>query len=110
MWLYSQTNYTDPADIAKGPVGDADFDGIVDLDDLWYWLDEYGNAPLTRQIDWWDPAWSEGVYPWPVADGASVAPGNDIDPDFNNDGTVGPEDFPLWFDNWGKEYPFPGAQ
>jgi len=94
---------------AVGPVGDADFDGKVDLDDLWYWLDEYGNAPLTRAIDWWDMTWTEGVYPWPVESGTSVAPGNDIDPDFDNSGTVGPEDFPLWFNNWGREYPFPGA-
>ena len=106
MWRYSQTGQPH----AQGPVGDADFDGIVDLDDLWYWLDEYGNAPLTRPIDWWDPAWSEGVYPWPVESGASVAPGNDIDPDFDNSGTVGPEDLPLWFNNWGKEYPFPEAR
>ncbi len=109
MWLYSQTGYDTPEEYNKGCVGDADFDGIVDLDDLWYWLEEWGNAPLTRQIDWWDTAWSEGIYPWPLASGDSVAPGNDVDADFNNDGNTDGTDFTLWFENWGKEYPFPGA-
>jgi ABC-type transport system substrate-binding protein len=103
MWLYAQTgtNHT------KGCVGDANFDGIVDLDDLWYWMEEYGNAPYTRQITWLDPDWYT-TYPWPI-DGGTVAPGNDIDADFNNNGIVGPEDYGLWLANVGKEYPFSGA-
>ncbi|RLI43634.1 hypothetical protein DRO69_09080 [Candidatus Bathyarchaeota archaeon] len=103
MWIYAQTG----SDPTKGPIGDADFDGIVDLDDLWYWLEEYGNAPYTREIDWLDPSWYTS-YPWPK-DGGSVAPGNDIDPDFDNDGIVDIDDFGLWLANYGKQYPFPGA-
>jgi ABC-type transport system substrate-binding protein len=104
MWLYAQTgtNYT------KGPVGDANFDGIVDLDDLYYLIDEYGNAPYTRPIDWLDPDWYSS-YPWPAGYGDSVAPGNDIDPDFDNSGLVGIEDFGLWLANVGREYPYSGA-
>jgi hypothetical protein len=104
MWVYAQTgtNHT------RGPVGDANFDGIVDLDDLYYWLEEYGNAPYTREIDWLDPDWYT-TYPWPAGTGDSVAPGNDIDADFNNNGITGPEDFAYWLANVGKEYPFSGA-
>jgi len=103
MYLYS----TDPVNYALGPVGDADFDGSVDLDDLLYWLDEFGNAPYTRQIDWLDPDWYTS-YPWPKS-GGTVAPGNDIDPDFNNNNLVGAEDYGLWLANFGKEYPYDGA-
>jgi len=103
MWFYAQTG----EDYTNGPVGDADFSGIVDLDDLWYWLEEYGNAPYTRPITWLDPSWYT-TYPWP-ADSGPIAPGNDIDPDFDNSGTVGIEDYPLWLANFGREYPFPGA-
>jgi len=110
MWYYSQEGFTAPADRDKGAVGDANFDGIVNTDDLWLWLTTWGEKPLTHEIDWWDPDWSGGVYPWPVAEGASVAPGNDIDADFNNGGTVGSEDFPLWLAHWGDEYPFEGAR
>jgi hypothetical protein len=109
MYLYSKTG----SDYTKGCVGDANFDGIVDLDDLYYWIEEYGNAPYTRQIDWLDPDWYT-TYPWPkdnTLDGVygTVAPGNDVDPDFDNSGTVGAEDFGLWLANVGKEYPYPGA-
>jgi hypothetical protein len=103
MYLYA----SDPVDYALGPVGDADFDGSVDLDDLLYWLDEFGNAPYTRQIDWLDPDWYTS-YPWPKS-GGTVAPGNDIDPDFNNNNLVGAEDYGLWLANFGKEYPYDGA-
>jgi len=107
MWLYAQTGYTDPADYNKGCVGDANFDGKVDLDDLYYWIEEYDNIPLNRTIDWLDPDWYT-TYPWPKS-GGTVAPGNDIDPDFDNNNNVGVEDFDLWLANVGKEYPFPGA-
>jgi ABC-type transport system substrate-binding protein len=114
MWLYSldaaiMPGNDLPANYAKGPVGDANFDGEVGLRDVFLTLDEFGNAPLTRQIDWWNTAWSEGIYPWPVASGASVAPGNDVDPDFDNDGTVTSADFALCVANWGAKYPFEGA-
>jgi len=111
MWLYSQTGETE---YAKGPVGDADFDGEVGLKDVWLTIDEIARAqpPLTRTIDWWDPAWAEGIYPWPVTGDpstSSIAPGNDVDADFDNDGIVTTFDFALCQNNWGKEYPFPGA-
>jgi ABC-type transport system substrate-binding protein len=104
MWRYAQTGETE---YAKGPVGDSDFDGIVDLDDLLYWYEEFGNAPYTRQIEWLDPDWYSS-YPWPKT-GGTVAPGNDIDPDFNNNGVVGAEDYGPWLANFGKQYPFLGA-
>jgi len=103
MWLYAQTG----SDYTKGPVGDANFDGTVNLDDLWYWLEEYGNAPYTRPITWLDPSWYT-TYPWPK-EGGPIAPGNDIDADFNNNDLTDMEDFSLWITNYGKEYPFPGA-
>jgi len=97
---------------AVGPVGDANFDGKVNLDDLFLLIDKWGETP-PYEIDWWPPEGWIGpeVYPWPVEEGASVAPGNDIDIDFDNDGdTADPDDFLHWLYNWGKEYPFPGAQ
>jgi subtilisin family serine protease len=107
MWFYSQTG----TDYTKGPVGDANFDGKVNLDDLFLLIDKWGETP-PYPIDWWPPEGWKGpeVYPWPVTEGASVAPGNDIDIDFDNDGdTADPDDFLWWLYNWGKEYPFPGA-
>jgi len=109
MYLHSKTG----SDYTQGPVGDANFDGKVNLDDLLYWLEEVGNAPLTRGLDqepWWDPSWLSGAYDtiFPK-DGGPVSPGNDIDPDFDNSGTVDSEDLALWIANYGKEYPFPGA-
>lgn len=106
MAIYAQTG----TDETKGPVGDANFDGIVDLDDRWYWGEEFGNAPYTRTLEdaaWLDPDWYS-TYPWPI-DGGSVAPGNDIDADFDNNGNTGGEDYLPWLLNVGKEYPFPGA-
>ena len=47
-------------------------------------------------------------YPWPKT-GGTIAPGNDVDPDFNNNEVAGPEDYGHWFANVGKEYPYPGA-
>jgi ABC-type transport system substrate-binding protein len=99
-------------DQAVGPVGDANFDGKVNLDDLFLLIDKWGETP-PYEIDWWPPEGWIGpeVYPWPVEEGASVAPGNDIDIDFDNDGdTADPDDFLFWLYNWGKEYPFPGAR
>ena len=117
MWLYSLDAATMPgndlsANYNKGPVGDANFDGEVGLRDIFLTIAEFGNAPLTRKIDWWNLDWSEGIYPWPVTGDTStspIAPGNDVDPDFNNDGTVTIEDFTLCAANWGAEYPFEGA-
>jgi len=115
MYLYSQQAYAPQGspEVALGPVGDANFDGKVNLDDLLYWLEESGNAPLTRQLDaepWWDPSWLSGPYDTIFPrDGGPVAPGHDIDPDFDNSGTVGSEDLALWIANFGNQYPYDGA-
>ena len=115
MWRYSQDYITRPgnelpANYNKGPVGDANFDGKVDLDDLYEWYDTYGTAPLTKQIDWLDPSWTTGGgYPWPAGSGCSLAPGNDIDADFDNSNDVTLADYDLWYANVGKVYPFAGA-
>jgi ABC-type transport system substrate-binding protein len=98
MWLYAQPAYapygneTDPDPtglVAQGPVGDANLDGIVNFDDFFVFAKWRGTTPAT----WvWDP-------------------GCDIDPDFDNDEAVShPEDFDLWWDSWGNEYPFEGAR
>jgi hypothetical protein len=113
MAIYAQSG----TDHTKGCVGDANFDGIVDLADRWYWGEEYGNAPYTRTLenppesDWLDPDWYSD-YPWPISGDistGSVAPGNDIDADFDNNGVTGPADYALWLAAVGNEYPFPGA-
>ncbi len=114
MWKYAQPEYAPPGsdEVALGPVGDANFDGKVNLDDLFLLIDKWGETP-PYEIDWWPPdKWlGDPAYPWPVEEGASVAPGNDIDIDFDNDGnTADPDDFLFWLENWGKEYPFPGAR
>jgi ABC-type transport system substrate-binding protein len=111
MAIYARTG----TDYTKGCVGDANFDGKVDLDDRWLWGEEFGKPPYTRTLetaDWLDPDWYTD-YPWPKQEGpgkyGSVAPGNDVDADFDNSGTTGGEDYLLWLTNVGKEYPFSGA-
>jgi len=81
MWYYAQVG----TDYTKGPVGDADFSGLVELDDFLIWVNNFGTTPT----DW--------------------TPGNDIDPDFDNNGEVEMSDFYLLAENFGREYPFPGA-
>ncbi len=83
MWKYSEefTDYT------KGPVGDADFNGFVELDDFYLWVNYFGTTS------------SE----WPFVSGKP------IDPDFDNNDLVYPEDFDLWRQSVGTRYPFPGA-
>jgi ABC-type transport system substrate-binding protein len=118
MWYYSQTGKNASIGGGKyeydlGPVGDANFDGKVNLDDLFLLIDKWNDGLHPYEIDWWPPEGYIGelAYPWPVEEGASVAPGNDIDIDFDNDGkTADPDDFLLWLYNWGKEYPFSGAR
>jgi ABC-type transport system substrate-binding protein len=116
MWYYSQTGKNASIGGGKyeydlGPVGDANFDGKANLYDLFLLLDKWGETPPYK-IDWWPPdKWlGDPAYPWPVEEGASVAPGNDIDIDFDNDGVVDSDDFLLWVANWGNIYPFPGAR
>jgi len=76
-----------------GAVGDADFSGVVNLDDFTVWASQ------------WDM--SEADFSWQGAH--QCLPGQDKDSDFNNDDVVNTDDFTLWADNWGAEYPFPGA-
>ncbi len=86
MWYYSQVN----KDWTLGPVGDADFSGFVDPDDLAVWMTAIIHGTLTP--------------PWPRP------PGQDIDPDFDNNGLVeGPDFYRFRDDGWGNYYPFPGA-
>ncbi len=85
MWAYAQPAYAPQGspEVALGPVGDANFDGEVDFDDFFIYAKWRG----TTIAEWtWDP-------------------GCDIDPDFDNDEAVGPEDLALWDLNWGNTYP-----
>jgi len=90
MWLYAQPAYAPygTAQVAQGPVGDANFDGRVNFDDFFTFAKWRGSIPAE--------------WTW--------LPGCDIDPDFDNDEAVAPEDFDLWWDSWGNEYPFEGAR
>jgi len=80
LWWYSQK----PNDYTKGPIGDSDFSGLVDLDDY---------LILNKKT---------GVTAgWPI----DAVPGMQIDPDFDNTDTVTrADDLPLWSDKYGVEY------
>jgi ABC-type transport system substrate-binding protein len=84
MWYYSQVG----TDYTQGPVGDADFSGKVNFDDWVVWWANWGETSTT--------------WPW--------TPGQDIDPDFDNNDGVNLDDQDLWRLNWGNEYPFAGAR
>jgi len=84
MWRYAQEG----TDHTLGPVGDADFSGVVRLDDFILWATNFGTEPT----DW------------------TFLPGNDIDPDFDNSGLVNLDDFIEWAANYGTYYPFEGAR
>ncbi len=90
MWMYAQPTYAPAgsAEVAQGPVGDADFSGRVNYDDYWVWRDNSPSVP--------------GDWSW--------LPGMDIDPDFNNDEVVDGVDFDEWSLNYGNQYPFAGAR
>jgi ABC-type transport system substrate-binding protein len=91
MWLYAQPAYAPygSPQVAQGPVGDANFDGVVNFDDFFVYAEWRGST----SAEWtWDP-------------------GCDIDPDFDNSGGVSyPFDFDQWFNNYRNEYPFDGAR
>ncbi|UCC34015.1 MAG: ABC transporter substrate-binding protein, partial [Candidatus Bathyarchaeota archaeon] len=70
MWKYSQVG----SDYTLGPIGDADFSGLVDLDDFYIWRGWLGTYP----DDW------------------KYLPGQDVDPDFDNNGYVELADFYRW--------------
>jgi len=65
-WKNSQVGATNPHYL-DGAAGDANFDGVVDLLDFNVWR---------------DVGWPYGSMPVPFL------PGQDIDPDFNNDGSI----------------------
>ncbi len=90
-WKKSQvgsTGTTYPGgEYLEGAAGDADFSGKVDLDDFYIWRDKG----------------------WPLVppDKVTFLPGQDIDPDFNNDGTyyLNP-DYPIWYvETYDNTYP-----
>ncbi len=93
-----------------GPKGDADFSGLVDLDDLWIWLTKYNTAPVDIKVDNAVAATTWTVLP---LEGRTELPAdfqtawNVVDPDFDNDGDVDLDDLSAWIANVGKEYPFP---
>jgi ABC-type transport system substrate-binding protein len=86
MWAYAQPAYAPQGSpqVAQGPVGDANFDGVVNFDDFFVYAKWRGSTPA----QWtWDP-------------------GCDIDPDWDNSGGVSyPVDFDLWISNYRNEYP-----
>jgi len=90
MWAFSQPAYAPNGspEVDLGPVGDADFSGRVNLDDFLVWRENFGVAP--------------SEWPW--------TPGQDVDPDFNNDNAVTMLDFDKWSLNYGDQYPFAGAR
>jgi len=92
MWRYSQA-YTD---YTKGPVGDHDLSGYVEIVDFPVWARWFGTY-----------ATKDPLYPYP--DKWPYIPGNDRDPDNDNNGYVEMKDFTLWASNFGKSYPYPGA-
>jgi len=97
MWNYSQVDadytkiYPETHPYAKlpmSPVGDADFNGDVNMNDWWVWFRNFGK--------------NSNQWPW--------IPGCDIDPDFNNDNATTMADFDRWSASFGMKYPFPGAR
>ena len=79
MWWYAK----DGEDDTKGPVGDANFNGFVDMIDYYLWIEWFGKQ--THQI--------------------TFLPGNDVDPDWNNDGWIDIDDFPEWAAHYSYYYP-----
>jgi len=75
--------FADHGDGSQSALGDSDFSGLVDLDDYLIFNEKKGDTAS-----------------WPI----DVVPGNMIDPDFDNSGTVTVADFPLWASAYGVEY------
>jgi len=90
MWNYSLSANApaNSTEVLLGPVGDADFSGLVEMADFVVWAENVGTAP---------DAWS-----WRA--------GRDVDPDFDNNGYVELADFYDWRENIGNHYPFYGAR
>lgn len=68
----------------KDLLGDHDFSGYVSVDDFPIWAKYFGTYPSS----------------WPFV------PGNNIDPDNNNQNGVENIDYPHWAGNYGKRYPY----
>ncbi len=83
IWRYSQegTDYT------KGPLGDHDFSGFVEMIDYPIWVINLGKN--ASDLPWW--------------------PSNNIDPDNDNNGRVLLQDITHWATNVGKRYPHKSA-
>jgi len=79
MWWYSKVG----KDKMKGPRGDSDFSGFVELDDFYIW------------VKWWGKYTSQITF----------LPGQDQDPDWDNSGYVEMPDFYEWTKAWGFYYP-----
>jgi hypothetical protein len=98
MWRHSHPD-TDPT---KGPVGDHDANGFVELADFTVWVERLGTNPSNYEQ-------YEYPYPYPTHDQTlypnSYWPGNDVDPDNDNNDFVEVPDFFSWRDNIGKHYP-----
>ncbi len=90
MWKYSLPLYAPygSPEVDMGPVGDADFSGLVEIDDFVVWTENVGTAP--------------DAWPWRA--------GRDVDPDFDNTDYVELDDFYQWRENIGNHYPFDGAR
>jgi len=82
MWWYSQKD----EEVMKGPRGDGDFSGYVELDDFYIW------------VRWW----GKYTYKEPKI---KFLPGQDVDPDWDNNGFVEMPDFYKWREAWGFYYP-----
>jgi len=83
MWRYSQVG----TDSTKGPIGDHDFNGLVEMTDFPIWAKNIG----THSTDW--------VH----------VPTKPIDPDNDNNDNVDMSDFALWANRFGTYYPYRGA-
>ena len=90
MWKYSLSAYAPEGspEVALGPVGDFDFSGLAELDDFVVWANNVGTSP--NDWPWW--------------------PGQDVDPDADNNDYVEMADFYDWRENIGEYYPFYGAR
>jgi ABC-type transport system substrate-binding protein len=81
LWNGAKTGHTPIT--PQGPLGDADFSGLVDMADFFIWRDDgFGQT-----------------MPIPFL------PGQDKDPDFDNTGFIEMADFFSWRGDWGNTYP-----
>jgi ABC-type transport system substrate-binding protein len=84
MYMDMYQNSIDPVTWEDGPLGDHDFNGLVEIPDYPLWVNNLGKS--VGSLPWW--------------------PSTPIDPDNNNNGYVQLNDIWYWAPNIGKEYPF----